>query len=214
MMATAGDVRVLVRGALLWAAVTATVVTVGRITLSEASALAMAPGPDFASLLVQLCSVVALVAMAVLWWLTTDVVRQVVRTATPTPTPTLPRRPGPIRGLLLAACGLAAFSATTAGAAFGQDGTDAALSAEALDGLPLPDRATGNGPAAEASGSAVVRVRAGDSLWAIASRALGPGASAADVTSYWQRIHATNAAVIGSDPDVLLPDQRLHLPPH
>lgn len=202
--------RVRARAGLLWTAVTAIVVTLGPTVLAGTSELATAPGPDFASLLVQLCSVPALVALAALWCLTTDVVRQALG-----PTASNPRttgRPGPVRALLLAACGVAVLSTTT-GTAFAHEGSDAPLSAEALDGLPLPDRATGGGPAPAPTDPLVVRVRPGDSLWAIASRTLGPGASAAEVTSYWHRIHAANAAVIGADPDHLLPDQHLHLPP-
>ncbi|WP_202033141.1 LysM peptidoglycan-binding domain-containing protein [Nocardioides sp. WS12] len=210
MKQTLSHARIRVRGALLWTAVTATAVTLGRLALTEACALATAPGPDFASLLVQLCSVVALVALAVLWCLTTDVVRHALRPGTSTQPP--PRRVGPLRGLLLAACGVAAFSTTTTAAAFGHEGPDAPLGTEALDGLPLPDRATGGGPAEAPADALVVRVRPGDSLWTIAARELGPGASAAQVTSYWHRIHAANADVIGSDPDLLLPDQQLHLP--
>jgi nucleoid-associated protein YgaU len=58
-----------------------------------------------------------------------------------------------------------------------------------------------------------VRVRPGDSLWLIAERALGPGATDARVAAYWPRIRARNAAVIGDDPDLIRPDQRLQLPP-
>lgn len=210
MIEAAIDARVRMRGVLLWTGVTVASVVLGRTALSGATTLVAAPGPDFVSLLVQLCSAAALVSVAALWWLTTDVVRQAVR---PGSTRTLPGRVGAVRGLLLAACGIAVFS-TTAGVAHAHEGADAPLDAEALEGLPLPDRATGGGPAGTPLDARVVRVRPGDSLWAIAARALGPGASAAQVTSYWHRIHAANAAVIGSDPDLLLPDQQLRLPPH
>ena len=58
-----------------------------------------------------------------------------------------------------------------------------------------------------------VVVRRGDSLWDIAARHLGADASAAEIATEWPRWHAANAAVIGPDPDLLLPGQRL-LPPH
>lgn len=208
-----------VRGALLWAAVTAVVVTLGRIAVTGAVGLLRTPGPDFASLLVQFCSAVALVALAALWLLTTDVVRQVLRPAARATTDSPRRRPGPVRTLLLAACGVAVLSGTTTTAAFASDEPHAPLAAEVLDGLPMPDRATGVGPAAahhstEPNGSPVVRVRSGDTLWAIAARTLGPAASQADVASYWRRIHAANAAAIGPDPDLIHPDQQLRLPPH
>jgi nucleoid-associated protein YgaU len=65
------------------------------------------------------------------------------------------------------------------------------------------------------AGQAVVDevvVRRGDTLWDIAARHLGPNASAAEVAGEWPRWHQANAAVIGPDPDLLLPGQRL-LPP-
>jgi nucleoid-associated protein YgaU len=57
-----------------------------------------------------------------------------------------------------------------------------------------------------------VVVRRGDSLWDIAARHLGPDASAADVAAEWPRWHHANRAVIGADPDLLIPGQRL-VPP-
>ena len=57
-----------------------------------------------------------------------------------------------------------------------------------------------------------VVVRRGDSLWDIAARQLGPGASAADVAVEWPRWHDANRDVIGPDPDLLIPGQRL-VPP-
>ena len=57
-----------------------------------------------------------------------------------------------------------------------------------------------------------VVVRRGDSLWDIAARHLSPDASAADVAVEWPRWHHANRDVIGSDPDLLIPGQRL-VPP-
>ena len=57
-----------------------------------------------------------------------------------------------------------------------------------------------------------VVVRRGDSLWDIAARHLGPDASAADVAVEWPRWHQANRHVIGADPDLLIPGQRL-VPP-
>lgn len=202
-----------VRGTLLWAAVTALALTGGRIALPGAAGLLRTPGPDFASLLVQLCSAVALVALAALWLLTTDVAHQVLRPAARSATDR--GRPGPVRTLLLAACGVAALSGTTTAAAFANEEPNTPLTAEVLDGLPLPDRATGDEPAGthHRSDPTVVRVRSGDSLWAIAARTLGPAASQADVASYSRRIHAANATTVGPDPDLIHPDQQLRLPP-
>jgi len=60
-----------------------------------------------------------------------------------------------------------------------------------------------------------VVVRRGDSLWAITARHLGPGASDAEIAATWPRWYAANRNVIGADPDLLLPGQRLRPPaPH
>jgi nucleoid-associated protein YgaU len=57
-----------------------------------------------------------------------------------------------------------------------------------------------------------VVVHRGDTLWDIARRHLGPGASDAEVAAAWPRWYATNQHVIGPDPDVLLPGQVLRAP--
>ena len=59
---------------------------------------------------------------------------------------------------------------------------------------------------------AEVVVRRGDTLWGIAARHLGPAADLAAVASEWPRWHLANRAVIGPDPHVLLPGQRLRPP--
>lgn len=57
-----------------------------------------------------------------------------------------------------------------------------------------------------------VVVEAGDSLWRIAARHLGPDASTADVAAAWPDWYAANLGVIGDDPDVLQPGQVLTVP--
>lgn len=57
-----------------------------------------------------------------------------------------------------------------------------------------------------------VVVHAGDSLWTIVERYLGPHATAAQVAVEWPRWHAANRAVVGADPDRLLPGQVLRPP--
>lgn len=57
-----------------------------------------------------------------------------------------------------------------------------------------------------------VLVRPGDTLWGLAARSLGAEASAATVAEEWPRWYAVNRAVIGPDPDLLLPGQRLRTP--
>lgn len=204
LFAHAAAVRL--RAALLWLTVTAVALSLARLCLPEARALLTRPGADFPTLLVQTCAAAAICAAAWLWLVTTQVAITVGRLRAHAG----PRRVGRVRSVLLAACGVAALAGTTTAAAAGQDGPGSpSLPAHALDGLPLPDRATGGVPDQD---GAVVRVRPGDSLWAIAARQLGPTADVADVASYWRRIHDLNAAAIGPDPDLILPGQQLRLP--
>lgn len=76
-----------------------------------------------------------------------------------------------------------------------------------LDGLRLPDRPV----TATAEVSSVV-VEPGDTLWAIAARSLRPGASNAEIAAACSRWYAANRAVIGDDPDLIHPSQRLNPP--
>jgi nucleoid-associated protein YgaU len=55
-------------------------------------------------------------------------------------------------------------------------------------------------------------VRRGDTLWEVASRHLGPGATDGEIALDWPHWFAANRAVIGSDPDHLVPGQRLRAP--
>jgi nucleoid-associated protein YgaU len=93
----------------------------------------------------------------------------------------------------------------------------------AIAGLPLPDRVTGparrtthpfTAPVTQAAAPRTVVVRSGDSLWLLAAADLPADASAARLTARWQAIHRLNAEVIGPDPDLIHPGQRLVLPPH
>ena len=54
-------------------------------------------------------------------------------------------------------------------------------------------------------------VKAGDTLWDIAERVIGTD-DPATVARYWPRIHRANRALLGADPNSLLPGQVLHLP--
>jgi len=57
-----------------------------------------------------------------------------------------------------------------------------------------------------------VAVRAGDSLWTIAARALGPAAGDVEIAAHWPSWYEANRNVIGADPNVLLPGQVLKPP--
>ncbi|ADG75213.1 Peptidoglycan-binding lysin domain protein [Cellulomonas flavigena DSM 20109] len=76
---------------------------------------------------------------------------------------------------------------------------------------PVPPPETAPPPTADAP-VGTVEVRAGDSLWGLAARSLGPGATDAQIAAEWPRWYAANASTIGPDPDVLLPGQVLVVP--
>lgn len=63
-----------------------------------------------------------------------------------------------------------------------------------------------------ASTGNAVTVLAGDTLWDIAKRHLGPAASDVDVALHWPRWYEANKARIGESPHVLLPGQILNAP--
>lgn len=127
------------------------------------------------------------------------------------------------RRLVLTACGVALSAGLLVPAAHATDDLPVPIAAGQGDpdrgaalvrGLPLPDRPTTGpvspvppvGPVGPAPprGHLVV-VQPGDSLWAIA----------ADHWSGWgwRRLYAANRAVIGDDPDLIHPGQRLRVPP-
>lgn len=58
----------------------------------------------------------------------------------------------------------------------------------------------------------VVAVRPGDSLWSITAHRLGPTASPAVIAGAWPDWYAANRAVIGPDPNLIHPGQRLRPP--
>lgn len=65
-------------------------------------------------------------------------------------------------------------------------------------------------PCAKAPAQLVVH--RGDSLWQIAGRHLGPDATPSEIARAWPRWYAANRALIGDDPDLLLPGQVLSVP--
>ncbi|TDW69867.1 hypothetical protein [Kribbella pratensis] len=81
----------------------------------------------------------------------------------------------------------------------------------------VPDRPTDGAPtrytAVRAGGAVRVVVREGDSLWGLAARELGPGATDEAIAARWPDWYAVNRQVIGEDPDLILPGQVLRVPP-
>jgi len=83
-------------------------------------------------------------------------------------------------------------------------------------GLPAPEPTERAVPApSPARGPTSPRwtVRPGDTLWEMTSHALGPGAGDALVARWWPRYWAENRRVIGPDPDLIRPGERLVFPP-
>jgi len=114
-------------------------------------------------------------------------------------------RPGAVRRLVLAACGVAAVGLLVAPAA---DAAPGHRDPDVLTGLPLPERAVG--PARATEPTAVVH--RGDTLWSLAAAELGPGASAVAIADRWRQVYQRNRGVIGADPDLIRPGQLLRLP--
>ncbi|MCK9896829.1 LysM domain-containing protein [Frankia sp. AgB32] len=52
----------------------------------------------------------------------------------------------------------------------------------------------------------------GDSLWTIAARHLGANATQEQISAEWHRWWSANMDVIGHDPNMILPGQRLTPP--
>lgn len=82
-----------------------------------------------------------------------------------------------------------------------------------LERPQAPAEVLGLRPAARTAPDGVV-VHRGDTLWSIVARRLGPEASDAEVAAAWPAWHEANRAVIGDDPDLLVPGQLLRAPAH
>ncbi|MDQ4051568.1 MAG: LysM peptidoglycan-binding domain-containing protein [Actinomycetota bacterium] len=136
-----------------------------------------------------------------------------------------PGVPGWARRLVLGVCGAAVLTAAAPAMADERPDERPTERPSVLEGLPLPDRAEGRSvtelvaeaiaetsPAWRATGHH--QVRPGDSLWSVAESTLrdsGAAATEADVAAYWPRIYALNRDLVGPDPDLLRPGQRLRL---
>jgi nucleoid-associated protein YgaU len=81
-----------------------------------------------------------------------------------------------------------------------------------VDGLRLPDRPLVAGSVEPAVKQSTVVVQSGDTLWAIVRDLLGPDADVATTAQAVDRWHHANREVIGPDPDLIHPGQRLAPP--
>jgi len=176
-------------------------------------------GTPFDEVLVAVCEV-AVTGCAAWLWLATAVV------TTDTARGRRSRHrvvPGTVRRVVLAACGVTLVGGLGA-PAHANDGAGASP----LEGLPLPDRATTTtyvskvfaqaAPRHDRAGSrsgpqrTIVVVRPGDTLWAIARADLPADAHDRAVAVRVREIHQANRAVIGTDPGLIRPGQRLRMP--
>jgi LysM domain len=234
--------RQLLRLPLLGAAVTVvTVVLLDGATAAWADLRAL-PDTSTATPADALADVAVVLALAAWGWLVVGAAVTIVETGCRRPGRALAPRLAPAawRRLVLSAVGIGVLSAPAAvaqaspgdpprivvAAAQRDPGRSPAASvAEAIRGLPLPDRPYGRRAAvpaepAEPAGGQDERpgsvrrviVRSGDSLWTIAERQLGPDATALAVSTEWRRWYAANRARIGPDPNLIIPGMVLHAP--
>jgi len=116
-------------------------------------------------------------------------------------------RPGLARRLLALGLGLAAPGVP-------------AVAAHATAPVLAHDRVVASAPASSRATSAThapvttrwVVVAPGDTLWDLARRHLHRGATDAEIARAWPRWYRANRAVIGPDPNLLLPGMRLRVP--
>lgn len=185
---------------LVWTAVTAAAVLLLHVLRSEVSAapqlLSSPVAPDDA---LSAAAAVALVGCVLWLWLVTSVTA--LDAARGHAARSLTGCPVGVRRLVLAACGVALAASVAPAHA------DAPASGAGLPPQPVAATA-GMAPTIEE-----VTVRSGDSLWQIASERLTtPGASAAEVDRAWRGLWSLNRDVVGDEPDLILPGQRLILP--
>jgi nucleoid-associated protein YgaU len=159
--------------------------------------------------LTDLAALALLACAAWMWLVTTMVVGEAVRGRDCGVR--APRGvPAGVRRVVLAACGVALAGALVQPSqAAGPHGpAPHHRSGPVLAGLPLPDRAV----ATSSPRPRTVLVRPGDTLWSIAADDLPAGSPDARVAARWRAIYAANSSLIGPDPDVIVPGQRLRLP--
>lgn len=126
--------------------------------------------------------------------------------------------PDGLRRAVLVACGLALAGGFSAPAQADEPESRHRTGRHLVEGLPLPDRATTTmqvspvlARTSELEQDCVV-VRPGDTLWEIARRDLPRGVDDRAVVEHVRDIHAANRAVVGADPDLIRPGQRLLMP--
>jgi len=109
--------------------------------------------------------------------------------------------PPALRRLLLAGLGFVLVGAGP---------VHAPATASAEPQLPVPARPVGTVSADSKPG---LVVHPGDTLWRLAADRLRPSAAPTEVAALVQDLHLRNRGVIGPDPDLIRPGQRLAVPP-
>jgi nucleoid-associated protein YgaU len=101
----------------------------------------------------------------------------------------------------------------------GRRGDDDArrVSTEPASPAVAPDRAAAQpGVVGVEPGDDIYVVRSGDSLWRIAELILGDRTdgtvSSSDIARFWPAVYEANRALIGEDPNLILPGQTLQIP--
>jgi nucleoid-associated protein YgaU len=197
--------------------------TCGLVLLLRWLLPGLAPVTGFAPALVDLMSALGAVATTWLWLITGLTTLDAARGRAQRDRAGVPTG---VRRLVLAACGVAVVASGVALPAHAEDRHD---DPAVLAGLPFPDRPTTLstlGLAFEVAQAAAPRrpapppgpertssvvVRDGDTLWSIAAARL-PRAGNDAIGRACGRLYQLNRAVIGDDPDLIRPGQRLRLP--
>ncbi|MCW2829831.1 MAG: hypothetical protein JWP31_523 [Aeromicrobium sp.] len=130
--------------------------------------------------------------------------------------------PAAMRRLVLTgAVGVVVLAPTQMHATPSTDDRSAPTAEHSLAGLRLPDRPIADAPGAtrderprqgESKLPSDVTVVPGDTLWSIAARWLGSGASDTEIARASAAWHDANREAIGDDPDLIFPSQRLTSP--
>lgn len=209
------------------------------VALSSTARLIAAPGRTGADELITALSAAA--ALLLMLWLTLGMLSSAVGTL-PGPGGVLARRvrdriaPGAVRRWSALMLGVAVASGVAPGGAVATPTTISQALDEvdhtrrapdpswlpvqavtpAPEWIPVPVRSTPpvslTTPRELAQDTQDVVVRRGDTLWDLAAAHLSPEATDAEIAAEWQRWYAANRAVIGDDPDLILPGQILVIP--
>jgi hypothetical protein len=202
-----------IRCLVVWSAASAAACGPALVAHSRLSAVVVAPSTlDRLPLDVALVDLAALALLACalwLWAVTTVVVVEVLRHRKVVGERAVRGVPAGVRRVVMTACGVALVGGLAqpsyAGGPHVHRGPGQGAT---LSGLPLPDRAA----VPPLPDQRTVLVRPGDTLWSLAERDLPAGSPAALVSARWHAIYAANRSLIGPDPDLIAPGQRLRLP--